>query len=506
MTVIHAGGIASFSSLEIPELEQEAVKAFDNKLNVIAIGPLVPSAFYNAADSTDKPFGGDMFSKNEDYFQWLDSKPEKSVVYVCIREFGGSEEEEEEEMKKMLENELNNGDGIIVPWCSQTEVLSHNSIGLFRDALWMELDLGKFGVRARINEEVVMERGELRKCLDMVMGHGERGKDIRRKCSEMRGLAIEAVRDGGSTYNNLRKGVVVPLGVWHGESESQGHFIVGRILSPKPFHDEALRTVLQTAFNPVRGMDFKVLEDNRFLIRFNHILDCNRVLEHSPWAYEKCFVIVARVEENQNPYEIDLKWCEFHVLVQGLPLGKMTRLPLRIRVALDVRQSLRRLLKLRTVVGDEQVLYFHYERLPNFCYFCGCLGHISRFCELQFQDGFVNPGAATPFGPWLRAPPPSSARVRSSSQPSVLVHPPLVVSSLKNSAPGWIGRAFPLIVARLYLASLMSNQRKWSPLTLCWRLTTHPLPLLPTMTVCPRPHHGLHRANPCIPPQSSNQQ
>ncbi|KAK4415680.1 UDP-glycosyltransferase 75C1 [Sesamum alatum] len=306
---IHAGGIASFSSLEIPglpmfssgdlptflfsdnpmnaflvplmlehiqeiekdneslvflntfeELEQEAVKAFDNKLNVIAIGPLVPSAFYNAADSTDKPFGGDMFSKNEDYFQWLDSKPEKSVVYVAFgslvvmnraqkveilhglleskRPFlwvirSGSEEEEEEEMKKMLENELNNGDGIIVPWCSQTEVLSHNSIGCFvTHCGWNSIleslvcgvpliccpcfsdqttnaklveEVWGTGVRARINEEVVMERGELRKCLDMVMGHGERGKDIRRNAQKWRGLAIEAVRDGGSTYNNLRK-------------------------------------------------------------------------------------------------------------------------------------------------------------------------------------------------------------------------------------------------------------------------------------------------------------
>ncbi|KAK4415679.1 hypothetical protein Salat_2675300 [Sesamum alatum] len=225
-------------------------------------------------------------------------------------------------------------------------------------------------------------------------------------------------------------------------------------------------------------MDFKVLEDNRFLIRFNHILDCNRVLEHSPWAYEKCFVIVARVEENQNPYEIDLKWCEFHVLVQGLewkwgPLG----LPLRIRVALDVRQSLRRLLKLRTVVGDE-----------------------------QFQDGFVNPGAATPFGPWLRAPPPSSARVRSSSQPSVLVHPPLVVSSLKNSAPGVDRQGISAHRGSSIFGFTHEQPEKMVPIDPVLEADHPPPALLPTMTVCPRPHHGLHRANPCIPPQSSNQQ
>ncbi|KAK4392125.1 putative mitochondrial protein [Sesamum angolense] len=106
-------------------------------------------------------------------------------------------------------------------------------------------------------------------------------------------------------------------------------FLVGRILSTKPFHPEALKTVLQLAFNPVKGIDFK------------------------------------------NPTDIDLNWCEFHVLVQGLPLGKMTQemaafvgnklgrfvdldtsangglwgSSLRICVALDIRQPLRRLLK-----------------------------------------------------------------------------------------------------------------------------------------------------------------
>ncbi|KAK4383569.1 putative mitochondrial protein [Sesamum angolense] len=100
------------------------------------------------------------------------------------------------------------------------------------------------------------------------------------------------------------QGVIIPLGVWHGESDRQGFFLVGRILSTKPFHPEALKTVLQSAFNLVKGMDFKVIEDNRFLIRFNHVLD---------------------LEEDQNPADIDLNWCDFHVLVQGLPLGKMTR-------------------------------------------------------------------------------------------------------------------------------------------------------------------------------------
>ncbi|KAL0301901.1 UNVERIFIED_CONTAM: hypothetical protein Sradi_6466900 [Sesamum radiatum] len=154
------------------------------------------------------------------------------------------------------------------------------------------------------------------------------------------------------------------------------------------------------AFNLVRGMDFKVIEGNQFLLQFHHNLDRNKVLERAPWAFDKCLVILAAVEEHQSPCDIKLNWCEFHILVHGLPLGKMTREmavfcgnrighfvdldssdggglwgpSLHIRVALDVRQPLRRLLKIRIVMGDEHVIYFRYEHFPNFCYLCGCLG------------------------------------------------------------------------------------------------------------------------------------
>ncbi|KAL0347999.1 UNVERIFIED_CONTAM: hypothetical protein Sangu_1027700 [Sesamum angustifolium] len=67
---------------------------------------------------------------------------------------------------------------------------------------------------------------------------------------------------------------------------------------------------------------------------------------------------------------------------------------MRIRVSVEVSKPLKRVLKLRTTLADEQLLSFTYERLPNFCYLCGCLGHLSKFTD---------PGEATSFGPWMRA-------------------------------------------------------------------------------------------------------
>ncbi|KAK4410307.1 hypothetical protein Sango_0103700 [Sesamum angolense] len=69
----------------------------------------------------------------------------------------------------------------------------------------------------------------------------------------------------------------------------------------------------------------------------------------------------------------------------------------RIRVALDITKPLARALKIRTVLGNEQLISFTYEHLSNFCYLCCCFGHLSRQCELQFQVDFKDPGS------WLRA-------------------------------------------------------------------------------------------------------
>ncbi|KAL2895967.1 Gag-Pro-Pol polyprotein [Bienertia sinuspersici] len=45
---------------------------------------------------------------------------------------------------------------------------------------------------------------------------------------------------------------------------------------------------------------------------------------------------------------------------------------------------------------------FRYERLPGFCYVCGCLGHSHRECEDYEED---TPESEMPYGSWLKASP-----------------------------------------------------------------------------------------------------
>jgi len=49
---------------------------------------------------------------------------------------------------------------------------------------------------------------------------------------------------------------------------------------------------------------------------------------------------------------------------------------MRIRVLLDVLKPLKRVKKNKKPGGETSIIKFKYERLGNFCYYCGMLGHI----------------------------------------------------------------------------------------------------------------------------------
>nr|WDZ04376.1 anthocyanin 5-O-glucosyltransferase [Paeonia suffruticosa] len=240
-------------------LEHEALRAI-NKLSFIAIGPLIPSAFSDGEDLNDTSFGGDLVfqSCSKNYIEWLDSKHENSVIYISfgsvsvlpkrqmeemvrglvdtglpflwvvrIEENRDGDKEEEYKLSEDLEKQ-----GMVVPWCNQLEVLSHKSVGCFlthcgwnssleslvcgvpvvafpqwadqaTNAKLIE-DVWKTGVRMVVNEDGVVEGCEIKRCLEMVMGGGERGEEMRRSVEKWKELAREAVKDGESSDKNLK--------------------------------------------------------------------------------------------------------------------------------------------------------------------------------------------------------------------------------------------------------------------------------------------------------------
>ena len=124
-------------------LEPEALRAV-TKFKSTGVGPLFPTAFLGGKDPSDTSFGGDLFRCSKDYIQWLNSKPESSVIYVSFgslavlskqqseeiarglldggrrflwviraKEKGEEEKEDKPSFLEKLERQ-----GMMVPWCS----------------------------------------------------------------------------------------------------------------------------------------------------------------------------------------------------------------------------------------------------------------------------------------------------------------------------------------------------------------------------------------------------
>ncbi|KAI8566836.1 hypothetical protein RHMOL_Rhmol02G0073500 [Rhododendron molle] len=239
-------------------LEPEALNVVE-KYNLIAIGPLIPSAFLDTRDPLDASFVCHLFQKTNDYTEWLNAKPESSVVYVSFGSLvtlpkpqmeeiarglldthlpflwvirvkeNGEEEKEEDRLSCMEELEQ---EGKIVPWCSQLEILPHPSLGCFvTHCGWsstleslasgipvvayphlsdqgtnakMIADVWKIGVRVRANEEGIVTSDEVKGCIEMVMSCEERGEEMRRNAKKWKDLAREAGKEGRSSDVNLK--------------------------------------------------------------------------------------------------------------------------------------------------------------------------------------------------------------------------------------------------------------------------------------------------------------
>ncbi|PKI77853.1 hypothetical protein CRG98_001740 [Punica granatum] len=260
-------------------LEEGPLRA-TRKLNLVGIGPLLPSAFLDGHNPSDTSFGGDIFQgSSKNYTEWLNNNPRASVIYICFGSIHLLTRRQRDELARGLlsssrpflwvmfddpylkffnslimfraqynvmrdagKNDEENGQliyqeelerqGIIIPWSTQVEVLSHPLEGCFvthcgwnstseslacgvpmvacpqwvdqrTDAKLVE-DMWKTGVRANLKSGTIIEGEEIRRCLDLVMGEGEKGEEIRRNARKWKELAKEAAGEGGSSDKNLR--------------------------------------------------------------------------------------------------------------------------------------------------------------------------------------------------------------------------------------------------------------------------------------------------------------
>ncbi|KAI8005103.1 hypothetical protein LOK49_LG08G00439 [Camellia lanceoleosa] len=212
-----------------------------------------------------------------------------------------------------------------------------------------------------------------------------------------------------------------------GENEDLSHLcLVGKILAPKTLNKGAVTTIIQAAWRIRGDLTISPWSDNIFLFQFSDEEDRHHILRDSPWSVMGWLLVLQPLSSGKSAEEIDFKWCQFWVQVHGLPVQKLTkqngeilgnrigrlvrveahaeglllyRSFLRIRMEIDIQQPLPRGLWLQRGQGQsDSWLTFKYEKLSNFCYDCGRLGHENHTCKFVSKEQ----GTSSGYGPGLR--------------------------------------------------------------------------------------------------------
>ncbi|KAK4412744.1 hypothetical protein Salat_2921600 [Sesamum alatum] len=118
--------------------------------------------------------------------------------------------------------------------------------------------------------------------------------------------------------------VNIPSNIWT-QTENGEFAVIGKVLSRKWVNFETLRIALFRMINPRKVMRVRSLNEERFMIFFNHPIDLKCTMESGPWIFDKQLIVLRIIAANQNPLDINLDRSTFTIFIHDLPFGQRTQ-------------------------------------------------------------------------------------------------------------------------------------------------------------------------------------
>jgi hypothetical protein len=174
-----------------------------------------------------------------------------------------------------------------------------------------------------------------------------------------------------------------------------------RVHTPKAFSHATMFKQMRNAWASAQDVSFKTMEANLFLVQFQCLGDWNRVMDNGPWLFRGAAVVLAEYDGFSNVQDYKLDKVPVWARIQGLPEGLMKKKELaekvakkvgepplkvilnegrinpsqylRARVHLDLSKPLVRFVPIN--LKERKKYPVQYEKLPDFCKFCGIIGH-----------------------------------------------------------------------------------------------------------------------------------
>ena len=215
------------------------------------------------------------------------------------------------------------------------------------------------------------------------------------------------------------------------DDDEGGSILAALFLTPRIINMESVLRALKPLWRIGMGLKARDMGHNKVMFIFQNEADAERVLVNGPWSFDKHMIIISRMDDNIPFSKACFDFMSFWVQIHDLPVklmkksvckkigltlgsveqgedvdeGRTKGNSMRVRVNIDIRQPLCRGRKIGVGGSADQWISFKYERLTNFCYWCGLITHGEKDCDLWLKSrGSLLPEDQQ-YGTWLRGEP-----------------------------------------------------------------------------------------------------
>ncbi|KAL7193849.1 hypothetical protein ACSBR2_025478 [Camellia fascicularis] len=161
-----------------------------------------------------------------------------------------------------------------------------------------------------------------------------------------------------------------------GENEDLSHLcLTGKVLASKPLNRNAVTTIIHNVWRTQCELSISPWTENAFLFQFTDEEDHHKILRDSPWSVMGFLLALQPLIAEQTMEETDSSGASFGFKPMAYPL---TSSPSNM-VEIDTTKPLPR-------EGNDIWISYKFEKLSDFCYACGRLGHDSNGCKFVSKE------------------------------------------------------------------------------------------------------------------------
>ncbi|XP_073153566.1 uncharacterized protein [Henckelia pumila] len=223
----------------------------------------------------------------------------------------------------------------------------------------------------------------------------------------------EIAKRVGKLKLSIVEPIIIPAELTTFGQQKMESCLVAKVMSAKAVNRETFRAQMPRILQAKKQVIIEVIGENLFLLDFASLIDRRHALYDGPWTFFKDLVIFKAPLGLQKPNDMVFEEVPIWVQVHNIPIafmhskiirniaerlgrvleidsgedGRCTGKFARVRVVLDFHKPLKQGIWITPENTTEEVcILLLYERLPNFCFMCGRLGHTLWHCEQKGEE------------------------------------------------------------------------------------------------------------------------